>query len=412
MLRKFVELGMWGSGNDPYINKLLSVSPSSLWGYWPLNDGGLIARDHSPNSRDMAYNGNIVLRQPGPSAKAKSTLFDGSTTYAELALTAGSENLERGPDLVVNGGFESYTGSQDDGNADTFTGWTATNSGGSHCEATATVHAGTNALKLTQTSANASMAQTITVTPGNYILSFWTTGDGTNPGRYNVYDVTHASYLRATISTGRTADSPYTLYQYNIAVPAGCTQITINLFTSGVASSYCRFDDISFRRLYNLSFLVWVKRGGDINTVRQYVMDRFTSTDNRLWAINFVGTGESLDSDVGKVRGIFSTVGDNTSQTIFSTTVLAVGTWYPILLTYKLSGITGDTHVTVTLYINGISEASASLAASPIFNGVSPLRLGATNVVGGYHFFLGNEAHCAIWSSLLTDADALTLATI
>ncbi|MDD5103970.1 MAG: LamG domain-containing protein, partial [Candidatus Peribacteraceae bacterium] len=71
-----------------------------------------------------------------------------------------------GSEKLTNGGFETYSGSQDDGVSDTFTGWSTHAAGGNTEEATATVNGGSNALKIVFSdgpSGTPYISQTVTV---------------------------------------------------------------------------------------------------------------------------------------------------------------------------------------------------------------------------------------------------------
>lgn len=94
-----------------------------------------------------------------------------------------------GPNLLVNGSFETVTGTVDDGVADTFAGWTSGTVGAPNSpvvEAVSGAAAGAKALKLsTQGGAGyAIVEQDVTLEGGmDYRLSASTKGDGTHPGQ-------------------------------------------------------------------------------------------------------------------------------------------------------------------------------------------------------------------------------------
>ena len=93
-------------------------------------------------------------------------------------------------ELVTNGGFETYTGTQDDGVADTFSGWAVT---GGVVDATATVNSGVNAVKLVGSSATID-SSSIAVIPGKkYRLTVYSRGDGTNPPYLRLMDGAYAA---------------------------------------------------------------------------------------------------------------------------------------------------------------------------------------------------------------------------
>src|SRR3972149_11511009 len=85
---------------------------------------------------------------------------------------------------ILNGGFETAGA----GGADVWATWDETAGDGALSNETTIVHGGSDAAKITAGStANTKVANTITVRPGiEYVLRFWTRGDGTYGGRYGV----------------------------------------------------------------------------------------------------------------------------------------------------------------------------------------------------------------------------------
>ena len=83
-------------------------------------------------------------------------------------------------------------------------------------------------------------------------LKFWTRGDGTNAGRYGVYDFTHSANIIAATSTGVTGTS-YTQVTANFAVPAGCYDIQIRFFSPVAVGGIAYFDDVELTGNMTLS---------------------------------------------------------------------------------------------------------------------------------------------------------------
>ncbi|MDO8469230.1 MAG: LamG domain-containing protein [Candidatus Peribacter sp.] len=127
-----------------------------------------------------------------------------------------------GSEIMSYTGFETYAGTQDDAATNTFSSWT-NNASDSIIDATATVHGGSNAVKITRgtDSAGRIYQSGRTVTGGaNYRLSFWTRGDGTVGGRYYVYDVTHSTQISAGILATGVTGTDYSLITYDYPCPA------------------------------------------------------------------------------------------------------------------------------------------------------------------------------------------------
>jgi len=146
------------------------------------------------------------------------------------------------PEKVLNPGFETAGA----GAPDFFASWTEVAGDGAIADEGALVHSGAHAAKLTAgATANTELWQNFTVTPGlTYRLSFWTRGDGTNGGRYRVYDVTHAADIISSTSTGVTG-AVYTLVAVPFTAPAGCVTVRVYLRCPLLNGGICYFDDVS-----------------------------------------------------------------------------------------------------------------------------------------------------------------------
>ena len=164
-----------------------------------------------------------------------------------------------GPNLLLNPGFEiggtggNFNGGAeiDDGVSDNFDSWTEVNvddANGNKVEATATVHEGLVALKLTNTTdGDAQIWQGVVTLPGaGYRLTFWTRGDGVVSGRYGVRDTTNGAWIRVFGVTGLTG-VVYTQVTYEFAAPAGCILVTL-YFRANPAVGVCYFDTSSINR--------------------------------------------------------------------------------------------------------------------------------------------------------------------
>jgi len=172
------------------------------------------------------------------------------TLYQNVS-AGGTTNL-----ITTNADFETYSGTQDDGTADTFTDWSRITAAGREVEATATVQTGSNAIKINSGgSGTSSLYRTISVTSGNYYrLTFYTRGDGAAQGRYQVRDLTNADDIRAIGNTGVTA-ATYTQVTYDFQAPTGCSQIRILLANSSV-SGVVYYDNTSLVEMPKLRISV------------------------------------------------------------------------------------------------------------------------------------------------------------
>ena len=150
-----------------------------------------------------------------------------------------------GPELLSNPGFETAGA----GGADVFANWVETAGDGTISDETTLVHSGSHACKQERGTTVIDILQQLAgIVPGqSYHFTFWTRGDGTNAGRYAVYDVTHATGIIAVTSTG-VSGTTYTKVSVDFTAPAGCVEIQLLLYTSAVNSSIAYFDDVSLRK--------------------------------------------------------------------------------------------------------------------------------------------------------------------
>lgn len=143
--------------------------------------------------------------------------------------------------LLLNGGFETAGG----GGADVFADWVENAGSGAIAAELTLVNSGSNAAKLTQgASLDAYIDQTKTVVAGDTEeLRLFTRGDGSNAGRYSIYDITNAADIIAITATG-ISGTTYTQIVSGFTVPSGCTQIRIRLHAPAVSAAVAYFDDV------------------------------------------------------------------------------------------------------------------------------------------------------------------------
>lgn len=142
-------------------------------------------------------------------------------------------------ELITNGGFENWTGSDIDD-------WTDNAGGGSIDKESTNINSGSYAVKMVSGSAlDTYVYQDITVTAGSmYRLSFYTRGDGTYDGRYWIYDTDNAADIVSVTDTGITGTT-YTAVQTRFKAPTGCTTVRIYLYCPDTNTGVSYFDDVS-----------------------------------------------------------------------------------------------------------------------------------------------------------------------
>ena len=169
-----------------------------------------------------------------------------------------------GINLLSNGGFETFTGTADDGITDDFDSWAEVDAGsGDIVEASTTAHTGSYACKLTYGNDGCRVRQGATVTPGTlYLLQVQTRGDGSVGGRVYVYDVTNSSTVIDLTDTGVTGTS-YTWKGWYFTAPAGCVSVNWSLYSSA-SSGACYFDQVGIFAV-NEPFVTGVHIVSDLN---------------------------------------------------------------------------------------------------------------------------------------------------
>ena len=149
-----------------------------------------------------------------------------------------------GTDVVSNWTFESPAGG---GSGTDFDDWTEVPSDGAILQTWvgAEVYANTYACELTAgASLDTLVRQDVTVVPETrYMLSFWSRGDGTNAGRYRVYDQTNSQAIIPLTSTGITGTTYVQTFVYFVS-PADCVSVRLTLRCPGADTGVCFFDNV------------------------------------------------------------------------------------------------------------------------------------------------------------------------
>ena len=150
-----------------------------------------------------------------------------------------------GLELLSNIGFETAGG----GGVDIWASWTEDAGDGALANEGVIVHGGADACKMTAGATAATFvyqAAIPVIAEQQYAFSFYARGDGTNAGRYDVYDETNAAYIISLTSTGVTA-AAYALVDASFTAPAGCATIRILLRCPEANGGICYFDDTTLR---------------------------------------------------------------------------------------------------------------------------------------------------------------------
>lgn len=199
-------------------------------------------------------------------------------------------SLLNSPELVTNGGFEAIG----TGIPDTFFGWEEFPGTGTIAQNTTNKVSGNASCQLTKgASGDTLVAQYLPAAPGDYHLSFYTRGDGTNAGRYKIRNETASSDIVATTSTGVTSTS-FSKIDVDFTVPSGCRSISIHLVAPSATGGSAGFDDLSLIRVTHARQLIG---NGGFEGVGMGGSDIFSS-----W-YEFAGTGTIAQNTLIKVSG-------------------------------------------------------------------------------------------------------------
>lgn len=213
---------------------------------------GLSYSLQSPTSRLCTLDGSAFARV----SEEDLTNYIGS--YAEFVDSVGkviggyikeadaAEAL--GSELLENTGFETAGG----GGADVFANWSETAGSGTVVDEGVIVKSGSHAAKLTSGGVDntlVSQGENIAAAVGKlFKISFYARGDGTNAGRYKVYDGMNAIWVIPATSTGVGGTSYILVEDYFTILSGGSTHYLYLLpLNSNGAIAY--FDDISLKEV-------------------------------------------------------------------------------------------------------------------------------------------------------------------
>jgi len=197
--------------------------------------------------------GSLKAGSPSTTAGKKATLFVERHPYWErpiarifpnatpsAAAAVAYDYTDWGPLKLLNPGFETGGG----GGADIWANWTEHEGDGELANENVLVHGGADACKMTAGEAHDSYVyQELTLTSNQiYYFYIYARGDGTNQGRYAIYDQDNSAYIVEITATGVT-EAAYTLVSATFTVPATCTAVRVILYCSTIENGICYWDD-------------------------------------------------------------------------------------------------------------------------------------------------------------------------
>lgn len=281
-----------------------------------------------------------------------------------------------GSELVLNPGFETAGG----GGADVWANWGETVSDGAIADEVTLVHGGAHAAKITSGALqNTTVPSTFAVTAGQtYYYAFWTRGDGTNAGRYYVYDQTNAAYIVTLVSTG-VPGTTYSLVSGSFTTPANCSSVSLVFRVPAANGGIAYFDDVSLK---NITYAGLLNGGLDTWT---------TATDAANWTESISGTSTVNDEQTAPYSGSHAARLDidasNSSASISQGAGMTIGKKYKYTFYAKadsgtpimsvVSSVNGSNFTLTTSYVQytgyftadvaGITFKRASAASKSLF---------------------------------------------
>lgn len=391
--------------NEAYSPKVLATSPKRYWPLWDLSGTAateLIAGDNG------TYNG-VTLNQPGIGDGRRSAFFD-SVDYCTIYSAALSTNPNL--NLIRNANFGQYTGTQDDGTSDVIASWTNGNVNdglGNRVEATATVHGGSNAVKIQRTTATVNCFQDIPVVAGTiYDLSFWTRGDGSQGARYAVYDITNSAFIIGTTVTGITGTN-YTQITNSFTAPVGCSSVRIYMYSPAAAGTGY-FDDWSVLPRTGNGFnpaagtlMAWIKVpdaawiDGEYRAVIRIAAD----TGNMIELFKDNTPFNKMEAlYYGSFQAATSAEAENVNSALWQNWILTWSVADNELLLYK-DGV-----------LASIQAGATMLPWQGFLSSTVGCFIGAGYIAAGGLHWSGNLAHIALWDRVITEAERPRLATV
>jgi len=197
--------------------------------------------------------GSLKAGSPTTAAGKKATLFVERHPYWErttarifpnatpsAAAAVAYDYTDWGPLELSNPGFETGGG----GGADIWANWTENEGDGELANENVLVHGGADACKMTAGEAHDSYVyQDLTLVSNQiYYFYIYARGDGTNQGRYAIYDQDNSAFIVEVTATGVT-EAAYALISATFTVPSGCTTVRVILYCSTIENGICYWDD-------------------------------------------------------------------------------------------------------------------------------------------------------------------------
>jgi len=232
----------------------------------------------------------VEMRMFGMYGQTDSDATFGATSKIIMGAKTHKSEDYSGVNLLSNPGFETAGA----GGADIWANWSEQAGSGTLANETAAQYEGDDAMKATTAAGSCYVYQNITVVAGKkYRLRFWTRGDASVAGRYQIYDVSNNADISALGTTG-VAGATYTAVVKEFTAPSGCTSVRIYLYSPSVAGD-AYFDACEVTEAFGFASHLNCGGGG------------LPSTD---WAVSYdtdtTGNAESTNADTRSPGGFYA----------------------------------------------------------------------------------------------------------
>ena len=233
--------------------------------------------------------------------------YDGTNDYNNI-YSAGLAN----DNLLLNPGFETAGAAPP-----VWANWSETVGDGALANEVVVIHEGADAAKMTAgVTRDTTIFQAISVTAGRkYRLRFYTRGDGTYDGQYEIWDSTNFSTISGQVSTGVTGTT-YTALVIEFTAPVGCTVVRIYFYCPNTNGGVCYFDACELRTMDGFlgdegTVLAWAKVADWEDGLYRHLVDlridasnyifiRTTDTNNRL-AFSYLAGGTTESNNINSL---------------------------------------------------------------------------------------------------------------
>ena len=365
------------------IDKVLHTESSNLVACWArCGESGAVLYDFA---RFGPYNG-VIAGGVTPSA-TRTPGYDFDSVDGRIDVYSATN-----PSILLNGGFETAGAMPP-----TFLNWVDVLGDGAIANEGVIVHEGADAAKLTAgLTSNTAVVGTITVVTGKrYRLRFWTRGDGTYDGRYQLWDNDNAGSI-FTALTG-VAGATYLAVVKEFTVPAGCTSIDLYFKCPTTNGGIAYFDACEVRSMDGFlpdqgAAIVFCKTDAAWDEgIERYALHLYTDVVQNIHFRKMAGAG------VFRV-GYRAHVVDLNAGAMTS-------------LDFFCAGLTWDCTVTDTMqtYLNGVPDGGG-VTLAPWVGELSIATIGASSTVPA-DVWNGGIGLIALYNEFKDDAEMLDLST-